>query len=105
MKDSKLAMDRRGFLQAGVTSAAALPVIAGVFGARTARAEELVTEIEANKVMVQSLQYTNQSTKEGQHCSLCQLYTPGENGTGKCQLFPQGLVNENGWCMSFAKKV
>ena len=55
--------------------------------------------------MVESLQYVPQSAKEGQKCSNCQLYTPGEGGVGKCMLFQQGVVNENGWCMSWAQKV
>ena len=106
MNDSKLRMDRRGFLRAGLTSAAALPVVATVFGARTARAaDKSVTEIEANKIMVQSLQYVAESTKEGQNCANCQLYTAGEGGMGKCQLFMEGVVAEKGWCMSWAQKV
>jgi len=105
MNDSKLSMDRRGFLRAGLTSAAALPVVASVFGARTARAEDAVTAIEANKLMVQSLQYVDASAKEGQNCANCQLYTAGDGGMGKCQLFAAGVVNEKGWCMSWAQKV
>ena len=105
MNDSKLSMDRRGFLRAGLTSAAALPVVATVFGARSARAEDLVTDIEANKVMVQALQSVSESTKEDQNCLNCQLFTPGEGGMGKCQLFQQGVVGEKAWCMSWAKKV
>ena len=105
MNDSKLSMDRRGFLRAGLTSAVALPVVASVFGARTARAEDAVTAIEANKVMVQALQYVDASAKEGQTCATCQLYTAGEDGTGKCQLFAAGVVKEKGWCMSWAQKV
>ena len=104
MNDSKLSMDRRGFLRAGLTSAAALPVVASVFGARTAHAQS-VTEIEANKIMVQSLQYTDTSAKEGQECGNCQLYTAGEGGSGKCQLFMEGTVAEKGWCMSWVQKV
>ena len=105
MNDSKLSMDRRSFLRTGLTSAVALPVAATVFGARIARAEEDVAAIEANKVMVQALQYVAESTKEGQKCDNCQLYAAGEAGTGKCQLFPQGVVNAKGWCMSWAQKL
>ena len=105
MNDSKLSMDRRGFLRAGLTSAAALPVVATVLGARTARAADGVLDIEANKTMVQSLQYVEESAKEGQNCANCQLYTAGEGGRGKCMLFQQGTVAEKGWCMSWAQKV
>jgi hypothetical protein len=105
MNDSKMLMDRRGFLRAGLTSAAALPVAASVFAARSARAEDAVTAVEANKMMVTSLQYVEESAKEGQNCANCQLYTAGEGGRGKCQLFQQGTVAEKGWCMSWAQKV
>ena len=104
MNDSKLRMDRRGFLRAGLTSAAALPAVAGVFAARSARAEDSVTAIAANKTMVESLQHVEKSAKEGQMCSNCMLYTAGEGGRGKCQLFAEGTVAEAGWCMSWAKK-
>ena len=105
MKESKTAMDRREFLAAGVTAAAVVPAV--LLSARTARAEgeQLVTEMEANAPMVTALQYVNESTTEGQNCVGCQLYTPGEGGKGKCQLFPTGLVTDNGWCASFAPKV
>ena len=104
MNDSKLSMYRRGFLRAGLTSAAALPIVAGVFASRTAQAQS-VTESEANKIMVQSLQYVEISAKEGQDCAGCQLYTAGEAGRGKCQLFMEGTVAEKGWCMSWAQKI
>lgn len=105
MSNSKLSMDRRSFLRAGLTSAAALPVIASVFGARSARAEDSVTAIEGMKTMVDSLQYVEASAKEGQKCSNCQLFTAGDGGRGKCMLFQQGTVAEDGWCMSWAQKV
>lgn len=99
-------MDRREFLKAGLATAAALPVVGAVFGARVARAEEqLVTEVEAMKPTVGALQYVHESAKEDQNCANCQFYTAGEGGKGKCQLFPQGLVKETGWCMSWTKKV
>ena len=104
MNDSKLRMDRRGCLRAGLTSAAALPVVASVFTARSARAEGMVGDIAANKTMVDSLQYVEASAKEGQNCGNCMLYTAGEGGRGKCQLFMEGTVAEGGWCMSWAKK-
>jgi hypothetical protein len=99
-------MDRRGFLKAGLTSAALLPVAGTIFAARIARAEdELVTQIEANQVMVTALQYVETSAKPDQNCANCQLYTPGADGKGKCQLFQLGVVPDGGWCMSWTKKV
>lgn len=94
---------RRDFHRLG---AAVLVTAATPLFARGALAEDakLVTEIAANEPLVTSLQYTSQSEKPDQHCSNCMLYTAGEGGTGKCQLFTQGVVSENGWCMSWTKK-
>lgn len=104
MKDSKTSMDRRDFLAAGLTTAALLPVT--LLGAKTARAAEaLVTDMPENAPMVAALQYVAVSTEEGKNCGNCQLYTAGEGGTGKCQLFPTGLVAEAGNCASWAQKV
>jgi hypothetical protein len=107
MRDqSRKGMDRREFLRAGLTTTVALPVAGVVLGARTARAEELVTEVEAMKPTVAALQYVHKSTKPDQSCSNCQFFTAAsEEGRGKCQLFPQGQVESTGWCMSWTKKV
>ncbi|MBT8445714.1 MAG: High potential iron-sulfur protein [Gammaproteobacteria bacterium] len=37
-------------------------------------------------------------------CASCQLFAAGENGWGKCTLFPGKLVNANGWCAGWVKK-
>ena len=66
--------------------------------------DALVTDLAGAAGMVSALQYVNQSTKDGQECSGCQLYTAGAGGKGKCQLFPQGLVAETGWCASWAPR-
>lgn len=66
---------------------------------------ELVTDLAAAAPMVAALQYVNVSAKPDQNCANCQLYTAGEGGVGKCQLFPQGSVKEGGWCASWAQKV
>lgn len=103
---SRSEMDRREFIKLGLTAGALLPIVGATLGARTARAadEQLVTEIPENKMLVESLQYTNQSKTEGQSCSSCMLFTPGEGGHGKCQLFQQGVVSQTGWCASWTKK-
>ena len=104
MKDSKTSIDRRGFLAAGLTTAALLP--GALLSAKTATAAEaLVTDMPENAPMVAALQYVAVSAKDGQNCANCQLYTAGEGGTGKCQLFPTGLVADGGHCASWAQKV
>ncbi len=105
--DRERALDRREFLKAGFAATALLPLAGVAFGAAAAHAadDKLVTEIEAAGIMVTALQYTNESAKPDQNCGNCQLYTAGEDGKGKCQLFQQGLVTEAGWCASWIKKV
>jgi anaerobic selenocysteine-containing dehydrogenase len=103
-EESRNTLDRREFLKAGLTAAAALPIAGALFGARSARAQS-VMEVESMKPTVQALQYTDTSDKPDQTCANCQFYTPGEGGSGKCQLFVEGTVTDGGWCMSWTKKV
>lgn len=100
-----LPLNRREFIRAGAKAAAVLPA-ATMLGTRTARAEEkLLVDLPDQAFMVQALQYVSVSAKPDQNCTNCQFYTPGEGGTGKCQLIPVGLVSDGGWCMSYVKKV
>ena len=97
---------RREFMKTGLAAGALLPVVGGtLLRPGVARAEGLVTEEPSAQAIVQALGYVNESAKPDQKCGNCQLYTAGEGGTGKCQLFPAGLVKETGWCMSWTKKV
>jgi hypothetical protein len=66
--------------------------------------EALVTEIEAIAPMVAALQYVHESPVAERQCGNCQLYTPGPDGRGGCQLFAQGLVRETGWCASWVPR-
>ena len=101
--DSRILMHRREFMAAGLTTAALLP--GALLTAKPAHAAELITDIESNAAMVTGLQYVAKSVKPDQTCGNCQLYTACDAGTGKCQLFAQGVVAEAGWCMSWVKKV
>lgn len=65
----------------------------------------LVTEVPAAAALVQAMQYVNPSPKPDQLCSNCQLYTAQSGKLGKCQLFPQGLVEDTAWCSSWAARV
>ena len=40
---------------------------------------------------------------EGSSCSNCMQYQGGDEW-GKCNIFPQSLVNVNGWCSVWVKK-
>lgn len=54
-----------------------------------------------------STKFPQLKTVEGkkQACSNCMLYNNPKGGWGQCTLFASGLVPDNGWCMSWAKKV
>ena len=104
--ESRGELDRRGFMKLGLCAVAALPIAGALFGGRAARAAgDMVTDIEANKPILTSLQYVATSAKPDQSCASCQFYTAAEGGKGKCTLIPNGFVSEKGWCMSYAKKV
>jgi hypothetical protein len=103
-EESRNTLDRREFLKAGLTAAAALPIAGALFGARSARAQS-VMEVESMKPTVQALQYTDTSDKFFNDTATTEIYTPGEGGSGKCQLFVEGTVTDGGWCMSWTKKV
>jgi hypothetical protein len=99
-KYTRRELGRMSLVGAGVLLAGARTLLP-----RTARAAEgPITEFEANKPIYTAVQYTEKSEKPDQHCSLCILYTAGDGGRGKCSLFAQGTVNNNGWCTSFSPK-
>lgn len=41
---------------------------------------------------------------KNQFCKSCALYTPVNEGWGKCQMLTAGLVSAEGWCSSWNKK-
>ena len=65
----------------------------------------LVSQLPEQAPMVAALQYVDVSTRADQSCANCQLFTAGEGGVGKCQLFATGVVREGGWCASWAERV
>jgi hypothetical protein len=66
---------------------------------------------DASKVDVEKFPKKKGPDGAKQLCSTCQLYLGGnskitgeEGEWGKCAIFPDGLVNVNGWCNSWALK-
>ena len=94
---------RRELGRMGLVGAGAI-LVGGRVRAARADSHGPITGYEANKPVLAAVQYVEASAKEGQHCSNCLLYTAGEGGRGKCQLFMQGTVNDKGWCTSWAAK-
>jgi hypothetical protein len=41
---------------------------------------------------------------KNQLCKTCSLYTPSNDGWGKCSMITGGLVAADGWCASWNKK-
>ena len=54
----------------------------------------------------ESLKYVAKTEKADQNCLNCQFYQPEkfEGACGGCQLFANGAVNPNGWCLSWTEK-
>lgn len=109
-------MKRRNFIFTVGTSLLTLPLLASKLFAQdkiepvapdnaTAKALGYVE----NTTLVDATKYPNH--KNEQQCSGCLLFQGGalkvigKDGVwGKCTLFPTNVVNEVGWCASWAKK-
>ena len=103
-------MNRRQFVSSALKTLAVLP-FAAVFlaackkkGGGLPAGEKLVTDIPENTSLTGALQYAAASTKPGQNCANCNLYTKSNDGYGKCQLFSQGVVGAEAWCSSWQAK-
>jgi len=94
MKSTKI--DRRTLLK----GLAAIPVVAAVGYASTAAAEA----VDVNDATAKALEYTEKSTKEGQHCATCGLYQGGTAASGPCPIFGGKDVKATGWCRSWVAK-
>ncbi len=54
-----------------------------------------------------SKKFPQLNTPDGKtaNCKNCMLFHNSQAGLGQCTIFAAGLVPENGWCMSWVKKV
>lgn len=115
---------RRTFLKKSLAIISAAPVALAVGGLSPATAEDALKPIDASSAKATQLGYSPDATKvdlakfpkhkenDGkQRCSNCQLMlqaglkVDGQAGEwGKCALFPEGLVNTQGWCNSWILK-
>jgi len=112
---------RRGFLKS-LTAAACLVAGSKIIHAATpapALTSRPTKNLDPNDAMAKALGYVADRTKadaskfpqlktpegKAQACSNCMLYNNPKGGWGQCTIFRQGLVPDNGWCMSWAKKV
>jgi hypothetical protein len=45
-----------------------------------------------------------EAAAKDQFCKSCALYTPSNEGWGKCQMLAAGLVAADGWCGTWSQK-
>ncbi|AWL11946.1 High-potential iron-sulfur protein isozyme [Saliniradius amylolyticus] len=93
------ALSRRDFLK--VTGSALIGVTTGGVSLQALAKEQLPLDNPSAK----ALKYTHQSDKEGQTCANC-MHIQGDAGNEwrPCALFPNHLVNNNGWCAGWVKQ-
>lgn len=125
--------NRRKFIRNSLAALTAVPVASalnrvggGTFFHPTLASAQVMTALSEDHVQAAALGYKHDATKvdvvkfpsrageEGAKrlCSNCQLLTQaglkaeGQEGVwGRCAIFPDGLVNLNGWCNSWVQKV
>jgi len=97
MKDNTHNKQRRAILKGLAT----IPVLT-IAGYHPASHAAMVSEDDPT---AKALAYTAKSTKEGQHCSNCNLYQGGSAASGPCPIFPGKDVAATGWCKSWVAKV
>jgi hypothetical protein len=103
MKKHEAVPSRRDFLrQAGAGTA--LVAMSGVLAPRLSSAAGDLPKVDPSDPTAKALEYTHESSKQGQDCSGCQLWQGGDDAWGGCAIFPGKLVNANGWCKSWVMK-
>ena len=100
---------RRDFLRGAVTGVIAVP-IAGLLGTRADAAE--APKLDPASGAAKALQYVHDASKAsdspsfqaGSNCANCVQWTGADQEWGGCNLFPNAVVNRNGWCVAWAPK-
>lgn len=92
MSQDKMDAKRRTLIKgiAMIPAAAALGVTSKAFAAM----------LSTDDPQAAALQYTENSTVDGQYCTNCALYT-GDDSKGDCTLFPGKKVAGPGWCSAW----
>lgn len=122
---STSSFSRRNFLKRSLIVAGTLPVVAQVLQRKALAEDASLKPIDENSPLAATLGFHHDATKvdlvkfpkrkeaggEKQFCRNCALglqtglKAEGQPGAWvKCSLFPQGVVNENGWCNSWVAK-
>lgn len=103
MKETQAIASRRDFLRkAGAGTA--LVAIGSVLSPRISTAAGHLPKVDVNDPTAKALEYTHESSKEGQQCNNCQLWQGGDKDWGGCAIFPGKEVSAKGWCKSWVKR-
>ena len=101
MSNKPVDTNRRRFIKITAIGAAAAP-LGGMIFSSTAQAQET---LDPSDPLAQQLNYVEESTKEDQHCSNCQLYAgSAEDAEAPCGIFGGKLVKGAGWCSAWVAK-
>lgn len=91
--------NRRSFLK--LSSASVIGVTLGGISLKSYAAEKLDPEDPTAK----ALKYVHKSEMSDKNCANCTHIQAGDDPEWKpCALFPNKLVNNNGWCSAWMKK-
>jgi hypothetical protein len=98
---------RRKFMRHSLLGMAAIPLGMGILSQR-AFAQSL-TPLDPSTPQAKGLNYVKVAEEAvghpayaaGEHCANCMLFQEATNG---CSLFPQNMVETNGWCQVWAPK-
>jgi len=96
-------LTRRGFHHLLLAGALAL----GTWPARRAAASttwSVASELPENRELLARIQFVSESPTADQSCANCLLFKSVEDGLGKCSFIDRGLVEEQGWCISWTPR-
>lgn len=98
---------RRKFMRHSLLGMAAIPLGMGILSQRAFA--QTLTPLDPSTPQAKGLNYVKVAEKAaghpayaaGEHCASCALFNEANNG---CALFPQNMVETNGWCQVWAPK-
>jgi len=95
-------LNRRQFLGSAAAIVALSPPLLGT--ARLAVAAD-APRLDPNDPQAKALAYVHESSKAGNACANCQLYSGAADAAwGPCAIFPGKQVAGAGWCSAWVKK-
>ena len=98
---------RRKFMRHSLLGMAAMPLGMGILSQRAFA--QTLTPLDPSTPQAKGLNYVKVAEEAaghpayaaGEHCASCALFNESNNG---CALFPQNMVETNGWCQVWAPK-